>query len=189
MTVAAGYPPVACRVARRYHFRPERPQDEAGGGSTHMLELKLIALDAEDLAVISAHLQDAVLRVADMAYLPRERRLAMVLNRFDWEAETSATVKKGRRARVRRRAGLRFERVEAAQVQGIDVRDKNATLALLAIVFEPDEAAESVAGHVTLTFSGGAAIRLSVECVEAELKDLGAAWATRHTPSHNDGDG
>lgn len=153
-----------------------------------MHDLKLIALDAEDLAVISAHLQDAVLRVADMAYLPRERRLAMVLNRFDWEAETSSAGKTGKRVRVRRRTGLRFERVEAAQLQGIDINDQKATLALLAILFEPEQAEESVAGHVTLTFSGGAAIRLFVECVEAELKDLGAAWATRHTPSHKDGD-
>ena len=49
-----------------------------------MSELKLIALDAEDLSVLSANLQDAVLRIADIAYLPREKRFAAIANRFDW---------------------------------------------------------------------------------------------------------
>lgn len=61
-----------------------------------MDKLKLIALDAEDLAVVSAHLQDAVLKVADMAYLPREKRFAMLVNRFDW-----ASVIKGAKRRSR----------------------------------------------------------------------------------------
>lgn len=149
-----------------------------------MSDLKLIALDSEDLKVISAHLQDAVLRVGDMAYLPGERRFAAVLNRFDWETATTSASQKA--DLERRRAGLRFERVRAAKVQGINFKDKTAALALLAIVFEPNDAPEGVAGDVTLTFSGGAAIRLSVECVEAELKDLGAVWAAKRAPRHGD---
>lgn len=165
-----------------------------------MDSLKLIALDAEDLNVISAHMQDAVLRVGDMAYLPREKRFAFVANRFNW----SKAVKLGAAANVskdaleRRRTALRFERVTAAQVLGIDLKDKRQALALLAVFFEPTAASkngEAVAdgsggagpdGHVTLTFSGGASIRLAVECVEAELKDLGAAWSTQRSPLHPD---
>lgn len=147
-----------------------------------MSDLKLIALDTEDLNVVSAHLQDAVLRVADMAYLPRERRFAVVLNRFDWEGAVAAGHGE-KQTLARRRCGLRFERVLGAKVAGLDLKDTTAALALLAIVFDPHDP-EGVAGDVTLTFSGGAAIRLSVECVEAELKDLGAAWAAHRAPHH-----
>lgn len=153
-----------------------------------MPDLKLIALDAEDLSVISAHLQDAVLRVADMAFLPKDRRFVVVLNRFDWEHAAALALGtaagNGADGQERRRAGLRFERVLAAKVHGIDLKDKSAALALLAIVFEPSGDPDAVTGDVTLTFSGGAAIRLSVECVEAELKDLGAVWVAKRTPRH-----
>ena len=148
-----------------------------------MSDLKLIALDTDDLNVISAHLQDAVLRVADMAYLPGERRFAVVLNRFDWENATAAAAGGKKGGLERRRCGLRFERVTAAKVQGIDIKDPSAALALLAIIFDSTDP-EGIAGDVTLTFSGGAAIRLSVECVEAELKDLGAVWAAKRAPRH-----
>ncbi len=150
-----------------------------------MPDLKLIALDSDDLNVISAHLQDAVLRVRDMAFLPRERRFAVVVNRFDWET-AAGKVKSGAKTSLeRRRSGLRFERVLGAKVHNIDLMDRSAALALLAIVFEPSAEADSAAGNVTLTFSGGAAIRLTVECVEAEMKDLGAVWKARRAPSHS----
>ena len=149
-----------------------------------MTDLKLIALDAEDLAVLSAHLQDAVLRVADIAYLKREKRFAAILNRFDWNG-AAAEGSKRKRQQVRRRSGLRFERVLAAQTSGFDLKAKDAVLNLLAIGFEPStEAAGEPEGHVLLLFSGGAAIRLHVECIESELKDLGAAWRARAKPSH-----
>ena len=85
----------------------------------------------------------------------------------------------------RRRAGLRFERVLGAQLSGIDLKKRNDILALLAIEFQETDAP---AGFVTLRFSGGAAIRLNVECIEVELKDLGAAWSTRRMPRHADSD-
>jgi hypothetical protein len=151
-----------------------------------MPDLKLIALDTEDLHVISAHLQDSVLRVADMAYLPREKRFAVVVNRFDWVEALHAAAPGDPHGLERRRTGLRFERVLEARVQGIDLKDKTAALALLAILFERKGGPEDVAGDVTLTFSGGAAIRLSVECLEAEMKDLGAVWTARKTPRHSD---
>jgi hypothetical protein len=145
-----------------------------------MSNLKLIALDAEDLAVISTNLQDAVMRVADMAYLKREMRFAAITSRFDW---VEAAKHGGPRAEYERhRAGLRFERVLDAKVQGLDVSKSAECLELLAIGFEP--APEPPEGHITLHFAGGGAIKLHVECIEAELKDLGEVWRTRCKPDH-----
>jgi hypothetical protein len=147
-----------------------------------MTDLKLLALDQEDLSILSAHLQDAVLKVEDMAFLPRQRRFAAVLNRFDWV--TALTPAKRRARPQRRRTALRFERVERARLQGIDLKVKDRVLVLLAIGFEEGQAP---GGTVTLNFAGGAAIRLDVECIEAEMRDLGARWATRSLPDHGDG--
>lgn len=153
-----------------------------------MPDLKLIALDAEDLNVISAHLQDAVVRMADMTYLPGEKRFAAVANRFDWAKTLSSTAgrAKGLKDFERRRAGLRFERVLGARIHALNLADKSATLSLLAITFEPSSIPESVDGEVLLTFSGGAAIRLHVECLEVEMQDLGAAWSAVNAPRHPD---
>lgn len=144
--------------------------------------LKLIALDSEDLEVVSAHLQDAVLNVAEMAYLKTERRFAAIANRFDWSEALSGA--RGRRKPfTRRRTGLRFEQVLGAQLANIDLSDKKQMLNVLAIRFEPTAAPE---GYVIISCAGGAAIRLHVAYLEAELKDLGAAWATRSKPDHPD---
>lgn len=145
-----------------------------------MAELKLFAFDADDLAVLSAHLQDAVLRVGDIAFLPHERRFAAIANRFDW-AGALADSKTGKQEYSRRRAALRFERVLGAQVQGIDLSRKGSVVCLLALSYEPGEAP---AGRVTLHFADGAAIRLHVECIEAELKDLGPVWRVASMPKH-----
>jgi hypothetical protein len=142
-----------------------------------MEDLKLIALDPEDLKVLSCHLQDAVIRVGEMAYLKQEMRFAAIANRFDWEQAAKLNDATYRR----RRSGLRFERVRSAKLQGIDLAQKNAVLELLAVTFEPGE---EPSGVLTLLFAGGGAIRLEVECIEAELRDLGAAWRTRVKPEH-----
>lgn len=149
-----------------------------------MPELKLIAFDADDLAVMSAHLQDAVLKVADIAYLPRERRFAAIANRFDWSEALGGTTG-GRPEYTRRRTALRFERVLGAKLQSMDLSRPDAVLELLAISFEPGEAP---AGSVTLHFAGGGAIRLKVECIEAEFKDLGPVWRAASMPRHPDDD-
>lgn len=142
-----------------------------------MEDLKLIALDPEDLRVLSCHLQDAVIRVGDMAYLRRDMRFAAIANRFDWEH----AVKDASGDYQRRRAGVRFERVKAARVHGFDPQQKDTVLALLAVTFE---AGEEPSGVVMLHFAGGGAVRLEVECIEAELRDLGAAWRTPSKPAH-----
>ena len=140
--------------------------------------VKLAALDAEDLAVISAHVQDAVLKVGDIQWSPRERRFLVIMNRFVWEKAVSGR----RRGSERRRAVLHFDRVEAVRTSQIRQDAAETVLALLAVTFE---AGVAPSGAIVLTFSGGAAIRLDVECIEAQLTDLGAAWVTHARPKHN----
>ena len=136
--------------------------------------LKLAALDAEDLGVISAQMQDAVALVGDMAFNARRRQFALVANRYAWDDENR---------RQRRRTGLHFDRVLEAKAKNIRRADKDAVLSLLAIGFPETD---SPAGEIELTFSGGGSIRLSVECIEAQMSDLGPAWDTRSTPRHPD---
>lgn len=140
--------------------------------------LTLVAFDAEDLGVVSTHLQDAVIRAGDLSYLKARRRFALVVRRFDWEAPR-------REAPRRRLAGLHFERVNAVRAKGIPQGDPDAVLALLAVTFAPGEAPS---GAVTLVFAGGAEIRLEVECIEAQLKDLGPVWQAGARPDHPDED-
>jgi hypothetical protein len=144
-----------------------------------MQNLKLVALDKEDLEILSAHLQDAVLKIGDMAYQPKARRFAAVARRFDWEKAHADG--KGREAFERRQAALRFERVIAAKLMNVPIGAKDEVLSLLALTFEEGAAPSGV---VTLTFSGRAAIRLEVECIEAELRDLGPVWRTKRKPEH-----
>jgi hypothetical protein len=138
--------------------------------------LKLQAIDEEDLAVISAHLQDAVLKVGDLAYLPKEKRFAVAMNRFGWELDANEDG-----THQRRRSALVFDRVTAARTCHLRRDRPEAVLELLAVSFEPTDAP---AGYVTLHFAAGAMVRLEVECIEARLADLGPAWATAARPHH-----
>lgn len=149
-----------------------------------MTQLKLIAFDLEDLNVVSAHLQDAILRVGDMALLPREKRFAALFSRFDWSrmlTAESGNTPPSDMARVR--TALRFERVLHARLTGIDLARAEDVLVLLALAFDRN-GPEDPGGTVTMTFAGQGAIKLDVECLEAELKDLGPAWAARARPAH-----
>ena len=150
-----------------------------------MNQLKLIAFDADDLNVVSAHLQDAIIRVGDMALLPREKRFAALLSRFDWAATLAADAGRDAAGRemARHRSALRFERVLAARTAGIDLGNRSQVLVLLAISFA-SKGPDDPAGTVTLTFAGSAAVQLDVECLEAELKDLGPGWKARARPAH-----
>lgn len=146
--------------------------------------LKLLALDEEDLQIMSAHLQDAVLRVEDIAFVPADKRFAMIANRFDWEGAAEGKIaRKKKQGFQRRRCALHFDRVLGTQLQGVDQNAKGAVLELLALRFE---AHDKPGGYVTLIFAGGAAIRLHVECIEAEMSDLGPVWETRLKPEHRD---
>jgi Protein of unknown function (DUF2948) len=138
--------------------------------------LKLVALDTDDLEVVSAHLQDAAICVGDVRWRPAEKRLVIGLARFDWEGAQT-----GQPDFQRRSAALRFERVNSFKCRGVNCSDKTAMLSLLAVVFDETDAG----GIVTLTFSGGAALRLEVECLECELADLGPIWTTTCCPAHD----
>ena len=141
-----------------------------------MDSLKLVALDGDDMEVVSAHLQDAVVKVADIRWRPSEKRVIVGLSRFDWEAAN------GDRTEFRRKlSALRFERVTACKCRNCTATAKDNVLNLLAVSFEPTDLP---AGVITLTFSGGAALRLEVECLEAELADLGPSWTTDSCPMH-----
>jgi hypothetical protein len=140
--------------------------------------LKLIALDRDDIEVISTHLQDATLTVGDILWRPTEQRLVIALARFDWEGSLADNPKFQRRS-----TALRFDRVSSIKCRNVDCKDKSRALNLLAIEFTETD---PPGGVVTLTFSGGAALRLVVECMECELVDLGPAWPATCCPNHLD---
>jgi Protein of unknown function (DUF2948) len=129
-------------------------------------QLKLIALDADDLAVISAHVQDARVQPADIIWRQAEKRLVVGMSRLDWE-QTLA----GETAPRRLVAALRFDRVLSCKSRNIDLEAPDAAMELLGIEFHPGEAP---GGSAVLLFSQGGAVRLDVECLECELTDLGA---------------
>jgi Protein of unknown function (DUF2948) len=134
--------------------------------------LRLLAEDTDDLAVISAALQDAVTRVGDIEFDARGRRLTIGFNRFRRES--------GKRERVR--SGLQVGGVLALQARRIRRDRKDAVMSLLSIGFEPSEAP---AGVLTLTFAGGGDLRAEVECVDAMLADVSDPWPTPRAPDHD----
>lgn len=136
--------------------------------------LRLFALDAEDLAIISANLQDSLVRIGDMAYLPQSKRFALIASRFDWVAAAD-----GRNERCR--TGLHFERVLKVSRTGFDQGATDQCLNLLSVVYDQTD---GPAGYVTLIFSGGAGVRLEVECLEAQLHDIGPRWRAKTCPTH-----
>jgi hypothetical protein len=147
-----------------------------------MEELKLVALDKDDIEIVSAHVQDALVKTADIFWKPREHRFVMALKRFDWMNAVDAKGLNDQSPQYRRcRTALRFERVVSCKCRGLDQSSRDAQLNLLAIEFSERDAPS---GTVTMTFSGGGAIRLEVECLEAELVDLGEVFSAKICPYH-----
>jgi hypothetical protein len=145
-----------------------------------MEQLKLIALDDDDLKVMSAQLQDAVIRTEDVVFLPKERRFAILMNRFNW---LDAADGGAERSYERCQCALRFEKVKHVQYKHLALGERSEVVELLAVSFE---AGEPPSGAIILTFAGGPAIKLHVDCIEAELRDLGPVWKTPHKPRHPD---
>ncbi|WP_026618206.1 hypothetical protein M728_000226 [Ensifer sp. WSM1721] len=143
--------------------------------------LKLLALDEEDLGVVSAHVQDAVFKVAGISYDPRHRQFSLVINRFVWEKAD-----RRRRSFERRRAVLLFKCVTAVRSLGFDRTDMEAVLDLLALRFSVR--GEGPEGTIELVLAGDASIALDVECIEAQLADAGGAWETAFKPRHPEGE-
>jgi hypothetical protein len=129
-------------------------------------QLKLNALDDDDLAVISAHVQDARVQAADIIWRQGEKRLVVGMSRLDWE-QTLAGETEPRRLL----AALRFDRVLACKSRNIDLQAPETVIELLGIEFHPGNAPS---GSVVLLFSQSGVLRLDVECLECELTDLGA---------------
>jgi hypothetical protein len=138
--------------------------------------LKLLAQDAEDLAVISAALQDAVAKIGDIRWDASARTLTLACNRFRWEA---AGKKKGERIR----SALQLGDVTGVQARKLRRDAKGAVVDLLSVAFEPGEAP---GGAVLLTFAGGGDLKVSVDCLDVILADLSQAWSTSRRPGHAD---
>jgi hypothetical protein len=132
--------------------------------------LRLLAEDEEDLAVISAALQDAVAKVGDIQYEAGARKLTIAANRYRWEA-----------AGERVRTGLQVGGVLSVKTRKVRREAKDAVIEILAVVFEPGA---PPGGAVTIALAGGGELRCEVECIDAVLADVSAPWPTRKTPAH-----
>lgn len=135
--------------------------------------LRLSALDTEDLAIISAQMQDAVLLAGDMSYDPKRKQFVLLANRFAWDDPETPQ---------RRRTGLHFDRVLGVKTLHMSHLEKDEVLSLLSVTFAELDAPS---GEVLLSFSEGATIRLRVECLECQMADLGPAWAAIAVPRHD----
>lgn len=145
--------------------------------------VRLIATDPDDLSVIASLVQDAVLPATEITWHPAQRRFALLLNRFRWEDRAAAELGKRRYERVQ--SVLAFDDVTAVASQGIDRKDADTVLSLLTLSFH---ASDAPAGHVQLTFAGDGALRLTVDCLEATLKDVTRPYIapSGHAPQHSD---
>lgn len=142
--------------------------------------LRLMALDSEDLDVLAAHMQDAVVKVADLSYDARSQSFDIVANRFVWETAGSNRAK----SFERRRAVMSFKRVSKVRSLGLRREDAEQVLELLTVQYLPETEGAAAEGVIELIFAGDISIRLDVECVEVQLADLGPAWETRRRPRH-----
>ena len=131
--------------------------------------LRLLAEDADDLHIISAALQDAILRPVDIVWEPQARRVTLALSRFCWECGGTRVM-----------AAMQFGDVIAVKSRRLP-RGPEYALELLAMDFEPGEAP---GGRVTLMFAGGGDLRIEVECLDAVLTDLSERWPAKVAPTH-----
>jgi hypothetical protein len=133
--------------------------------------LRLLAQDADDLAIISAAVQDAVAKVGDISFEPKARRLTIAFNRYRWEAGGGERV----------RSALQLAGVLSFQTRKIRRDAADAVIEILAVTFEPGEAP---GGVVMLSLAGGGDLRATVECVDAVLADVSQPWPTPRKPAH-----
>jgi hypothetical protein len=138
--------------------------------------LKLMAEDAEDLDIIGAAVQDALVRMGDLKFDPKARRFTVTLHRFRWESA------EGQGPYERVRAALSFESVLGVKSRRVRPDAPDALASVLSIGFIPDE--EPPGGIVRLMLAGGGEIAMDVECLDAVLVDMGEAWRTPRRPDH-----
>jgi hypothetical protein len=150
----------------------EKPDSAQARRAKSAGKLKLRAEDAEDLAVISAFLQDALLPIADMVFLPDEQRFILVVNRFMWERP--ALDKRGRCERTL--TGIAFDGVTAVRVRGFERSERDRILQVLAV--------RAVPGSIIFEFSGDDAMRLESGQILCHVEDIGEPWPTPWRPRH-----
>ena len=145
--------------------------------------LALMAGDADDLVVISALVQDAVLQVTDISYEPRHRQLALLVNRFRWEDAEQA--RREDRPYERVRAVLLISDVRKVQSDGIDRRDSDLVLELPALHWQPGE---DGTGRLLLDFAGDGTLAVDAECLNVELRDVTRPYVapSGKAPQHPD---
>jgi len=139
--------------------------------------LKLIAQTEEDLAILSSLLQDTTIRVGDIAWLPKEKRFACVGNRYRWEKKHRFFKPKGERVRT----AFHLSGIEKVQLHSVSLSDAETVLDLLNIDAQKNDTGYSL----ILNFSGGAAIRLQTEAIDAVATDLSESWEAIARPHHN----
>jgi Protein of unknown function (DUF2948) len=139
-------------------------------------QLKLTALDADDLGVISAACQDALVAVRDCAYFKDEKRFVLLLNRFRWEADPTVEA-----AYSRTHSALVFNEVTAVRRHEIPLDEPDRMLELLALVLDYRGDSDR---SVTLRFAAGRAIRLEIARLACHLGDVGEPWPTPWKPAH-----
>lgn len=142
-------------------------------GHTQAAPLRLLAEDATDLQIMSAALQDAILRPKDIRWEKEARRVTIVLSRFCWECGGSRVM-----------SAMQFGDVQAVKSRRLP-RAPESALELLALDFEPTEAPS---GRVVLMFAGGGDLRIDVECLDGVLTDLSDRWPAKLAPSHQEDD-
>jgi Protein of unknown function (DUF2948) len=154
--------------------------------------IRLMAKDAEDLAVIASCLQDALVPLAEMQFLKDEQRLVMLLNRFRWESATESDLMqaKGRpidasfadasSGNQRVNSGLCIDRVIAIRTRKIDRAKPGKFLSLLTVGLDGPS-------KLNLLFAGDCAIQLEIDSLSLFLQDFGEAWPTQWRPDHADG--
>jgi hypothetical protein len=135
--------------------------------------LKLRAIDIQDLAVVSAFLQDSIANVSEMAYLPEQRLFVLAVCRFRWERAVSASPEQ---IFERVSCAITINDVDTPKYRGFSLKDRYRTMPLLAITFDDTE--------VTLTFGGEAAVRLPVTGLDLRVEDFGKCWPTKTKPEH-----
>lgn len=140
--------------------------------------LRLIAEDADDLQVISAAVQDAVLKAENLKYDRRRRRFTLEVNRFQWE---DAKSKRGPKGRVR--TLLAVDGVLGVKSRAVSKVDPDMVMSLLSMEFLPDQ--EPPGGKLSILFSGDGELELKVEALDVTLLDSAYEWTTRHTPDHD----
>jgi hypothetical protein len=143
--------------------------------------LRVIAQGAEDVPVLSALLQDAVLQASDLRFDPRRRRFAALVNRFRWEDRDAAA--RAGRPFERARALLTVEDVATVRSQGFDRRDGTLVLSILSLGWE---AGEDGTGRLILTLAGDGAVALEVEALDLRLEDVTKPYIapSRRAPDH-----